>query len=66
MTARQRPKAINWPMWHFIFGLATTLILAFAAYGYFNGNTASRLDALERDVSALRGELRQVERRRND
>lgn len=63
MTARGRPKKIDWAMANFVLVFVSTIVLAFMAYAYFNGAASSRLDSLERDVAALRGELREVERR---
>lgn len=63
MTPRQRPKKIDWAMANFMLVFASTIVLAFMAYAYFNGAASSRLDRLESDVSALRAEVREVERR---
>lgn len=63
MTARPRPKKIDWGMANFVFGLTMAILLGFSAYWYFNGRTGERLERLERDVAALRADLHEVERR---
>jgi hypothetical protein len=50
-------------MANFVFALVSALAAGLWAYGYFNGQTAQRLDRLEDAVKEIRQDLREIAQR---